>query len=160
MKLLKPNKFVNHFSELTAEFLLANKFTLLVCDIDNTLVAHDEKLPSLEAKKYIDSLLQKQIKVVFMSNNYEERVKTFSEVFNLPYIAFAKKPLKKSYKKLLEKYPNENIICLGDQIMTDVIGGNRMHFYTVKTKPLFEKDLFSTKINRKIEKLLQKYWEE
>lgn len=160
MKLLRPNKFVEKFSDLTVEFIKENHFTLLICDIDNTLVAHDEKYPSQEAMTYIESLVNAGIKVVFVSNNYEERVKTFSDVFKLPYVSFAKKPLKKAYKKILKQFPNENIICLGDQILTDVIGGNRMRFYTVKTQPLFEKDLKATKINRAIEKLLKKFWEE
>lgn len=160
MRLLKPNKFVKRFDEADVALLKSQGITLLICDIDNTLVAHDEVYPSEEAKSYIESLINNEIKVVFVSNNYEQRVKTFAEVFSLPYIAFAKKPLKKAYRKILKQYPNEKIACLGDQIMTDVIGGNRMKFYTIKTEPLVERDLTSTKLNRQLEKLLRKYWEE
>lgn len=160
MSILRPNKFVAHFREVTPALLSQNQISLYLCDIDNTLVAHDEKKPTEEVIAYLNVIQSADIKVVLISNNYEERVKLFAEILGVDYFAFAQKPLKKTYLKILKKYPNEKIACIGDQILTDVLGGNRMGFYTIKTEPLVERDLLSTKINRFFERLLKPFWRE
>lgn len=160
MSILRPDRFVQHFSEVSAADLKKLNIDLYLCDIDNTLVAHDAKDANEAVKKYIQQIREAGIEVVLISNNYEERVATFAKPLELDFFAFAQKPLKKTYKKIIKKYPNKKIACIGDQILTDVLGGNRMKFYTIKSKPLVEKDLPSTKINRFFERLLERFWKE
>lgn len=156
MRIIKPNKIVKRFDEANYEMLKKAGITLLVCDIDNTLVGYDEALPSELVFNYIKSL--KDIKVVLVSNNVDERCKIFAQPLNLPYIAFAQKPTKKAYLQILKQYPNEKIACLGDQIFTDVVGGNRFNLYTIKTDPIKEKDSFVTLFSRTLEKILKPIW--
>ncbi len=156
MRIIRPNLIINRYNELTYEILKKEGITLLVCDIDNTLVGYDEALPNEEVKAYLESL--KEIKVILVSNNVEERCKRFAQPLGLEYIAFAQKPTKKAYNQILKKYSNEKIACLGDQIFTDVVGGNRFKFYTVKTAPIKEKDSFVTIFSRTLENILKPIW--
>ena len=56
---------------------------------------------------------------------------------------------------------NETIGVVGDQIFTDVYGGNRMKMFTILTKPINEKDIFITKVKRPFENfILKKYLKE
>ena len=60
--------------------------------------------------------------------------------------------------KILNKYQNDpsKVVVIGDQILTDILGGNRMKFYTILTDPLYQKDITWTKVNRIFEKIVYK----
>ena len=45
---------------------------------------------------------------------------------------------------------------IGDQIFTDVLGGNRAGLYTILVTPLARKEFFGTKISRAMEKMVLK----
>ena len=44
----------------------------------------------------------------------------------------------------------------GDQILTDVIGANRVGMYSILTKPIDKRDIIITKIKRPIEEIIIK----
>ena len=57
--------------------------------------------------------------------------------------------------KLLDLKYDEMAIA-GDQVMTDVLGGNRMKMFTILTKPLDKKDIFITRVKRPLENYIIK----
>lgn len=50
----------------------------------------------------------------------------------------------------------EEILVVGDQVMTDVLGGNMAGFYTVLVIPVVQTDGKITKINRFMERIILK----
>ena len=62
--------------------------------------------------------------------------------------------LLKAQKRLQER--PENIAVIGDQLFTDVLGGNRCKMFTILTDPIAERDILITKIKRPIENYLKK----
>ena len=120
---LYPNTYVTNVKEITIELLNKNNIKGLLLDVDNTLIDFDLKI--LEGSKdWINSLKENNFKLCILSNtNKIEKVKMVAKELNIPYINFAKKPLKKGFKKgaeLLKLQPNQ-IAVVGDQIMTDVL---------------------------------------
>lgn len=150
LKLFEPNLYIKSFEDLDLEILKDKGITFLICDIDNTLVAFDVSLPNDTVKNFVKKVLASNIKIVLISNNVEERVKKFATPLQLEYYAFANKPLKKTYRKVLSDYKlnPKHVAIIGDQLLTDIFGGNRMGFYSILTTPVAEKDLACTKINR------------
>ncbi|MGL5977691.1 MAG: YqeG family HAD IIIA-type phosphatase [Erysipelotrichaceae bacterium] len=148
-----PNVYVERYTALNVEKLKQQGITLLLCDIDNTLVAHDEALPNEEVIAFVQRVQAAGIAIVLVSNNKLKRVQTFAEALGLPYYAFAKKPLKQTYRQILKDLQVEpkHIAAFGDQLLTDVLGANRMGIYPMLTKPLVIRDLNVTKINRSLE---------
>jgi len=67
---------------------------------------------------------------------------------------FAHKPNKKGFKKAKEllNLQEENIAVVGDQIFTDVLGGNKSKMFTILVKPLDERDILITRVKRPFEK--------
>lgn len=63
------------------------------------------------------------------------------------------KPLKRGFKKCQKelKEKNENIAIVGDQIFTDIIGGNRCNMFTILVEPINKKDFWYTAWKRPIE---------
>lgn len=155
-KLFMPKKYIKHFLDLNLNELKSRGIKLIICDVDNTLVAHDVAHPDDEVKTFVGRVHAAGLEICLISNNHKERVEKFARGIDVKFYSFAKKPLKQTYKKIIADYkiqPNQ-IASIGDQLMTDVFGGNRMRIYTVLMHPLINKDLKATKINRKIENLV------
>ena len=69
----------------------------------------------------------------------------------------ALKPSNKAYRKIKEKYNHielDQMISIGDQLMTDVFGSNLANIDVILTDQIVEKDLFITKINRLFENFI------
>lgn len=101
------------------------------------------------------------IKLYILSNtNHEEKVKNVANKLQISYINFAKKPFKKGFLKvqsILKEEPS-NIAVVGDQIFTDIIGGNRCNMFTILVEPIDRKEFWYTKWKRPIEdKIKNKY---
>ena len=97
------------------------------------------------------------MKICLLTNTKtKKKAEKISKLLNdLPFVYFAKKPLKSGFKKAKKILKQEkNIAVVGDQIMTDVLGANRMEMLSILVSPLGKNEILPTKINRKIEKIL------
>lgn len=95
---------------------------------------------------------------MYQTQNKKDKVEQVSQKLKIKYNYFAKKPLKtgllKAQKELQEK--PENVAVVGDQIFTDVLGGNRCKMFTILIEPIAEKDIWLTKVKRPIEIFIKK----
>jgi len=152
-KKIIPEIYVDSVKDIPYKSLKAQGIKALLFDLDNTLIDYEQtKLDSNTSNFLIE--LEKDFLVIIISNSYEKRV--YGAVGNqFSHISFAKKPLKFGFKKALKKLmlvPKE-VAIIGDQLMTDIFGGNRMGFYPILVNPIKQKtDKLPTRINRIIEK--------
>lgn len=131
----------------------------LVFDLDNTISLIDQHIITDEVKKLLLSL-KKDFQIVIISNNVTSRVKTYAEYLECDFVANALKPLSRGYRKIRKKYgfQKQEMCMIGDQLVTDIYGGNRYGMFTILVDPLGNKDLKITSLNRLIEgKILKKY---
>ncbi len=158
MSKFKPNVYLKTIYELDLDYLVKRGIKNILIDLDNTLVPHYEKNPTETSRIFIEKLLAKGFNVIIFSNNKYKRVQYFSEQIGLPYVYSARKPLKLNYIKTLAKYhfQTKETVCIGDQLLTDIYGANRMKMLNILVDPLVEKDIFYTKINRVFEKIIIK----
>lgn len=158
LKLFAPDKYISGYAKVNPDELKKQGIRVLVCDIDNTLVAHDEADPSEEVKVFLQKAKDSGLEIILISNNVEERVSRFARglPFHVRIYPFAKKPLKMTYRKMMRDtgYDRSQIAVLGDQLLTDMLGANRMRFYTILTHPVAQRDLTCTKINRIFENII------
>lgn len=129
----------------------------LLFDLDNTIVPFCEKVPRNGTKEFFEKLKNQGFKVVIFSNSPKMRLKTFKEELNIDIYGNARKPSMKNFNKLLKqyKYTENEVAIIGDQIMTDIIGGNKVGITTILIKPV-GKDPIWTKINRIRERRIMK----
>jgi HAD superfamily phosphatase (TIGR01668 family) len=68
-----------------------------------------------------------------VSNNREQRVKKVAGLLGMPCLYSAAKPCRKSYLQAaaLLKLPPQQLAMVGDQLFTDVLGGNRAGLITI-----------------------------
>lgn len=153
MRLFQPHLHYKSFQDIDLDLLLKKGYTNLFFDVDNTLVAHDVALATTNVIEFFSVLKKKGFNVYLISNNSEERVKKFAKSLDVPCFWFAMKPLKRTFRKIIKQYkidPN-TIAMIGDQLLTDVLGANRLGLFVIYTQPLVSKDISFTRFNRIIE---------
>lgn len=130
----------------------------ILFDLDNTLVPVDVKSPDDKLIQFFTDLKKKKLKLIIFSNSPKRRVKPIADALGVDYLSSARKPSRKNVLYLSEKFNfgiNEMAI-IGDQMLTDVVSGNRAGIMTVLVSPLTNKDFIYTKPNRFLEKRLMK----
>ncbi|MGM8214184.1 YqeG family HAD IIIA-type phosphatase [Bacillaceae bacterium W0354] len=155
-----PNDHVKSIFEITPEYLIERGIKGVITDLDNTLVAWDQKDATPEIAEWFKTLNYAGIKITIMSNNNEERVSVFSRPLNIPFISKARKPMQTAFKKAknVMQLQDDEIVVVGDQLLTDIFGGNRANLYTILVVPIVQTDGFFTRFNRRIERRLMNYF--
>ena len=162
--ILYPKSYFNNVLEIDDDFLKKNQIKDIFLDIDNTILDTDNNmLEGLE--EWVKNKQEQGIKFCILSNtNKKKKAERMSKILDIPYVYFAKKPLKfgfKRAKKIVKEASNQNIAVVGDQVLTDVLGANRCKMHSILVSPLKSKDIWVTKINRLLEKqILKKYFRE
>jgi len=157
---LVPRQQIATIYELVLTELWERGIRGIITDLDNTLVSAKTPLATPELIKWLDELQRLGFKVVVLSNNGEARVSKFAAPLGIPFVYGARKPQHAAFRRalaILELEP-EQVVVLGDQLLTDVLGGNRFGLYTVLVQPIAvaEEGLF-TRVNRQIEKLVRRF---
>lgn len=157
MNLFVPNSYYKNVYEVNYDLLKKKKIKCIMFDLDNTLALIDEGVPPKKVTDLIKKL-NKDFDTYIISNNNKKRIDKFCSYFDSIYVAFALKPLKKGFKEIQNKgkYKEKEMCMIGDQLMTDILGGNRFNCYTILVDPLGKKDLKITSINRMLEKIVIK----
>ena len=132
-------------------------------DIDNTMISYDQEKPTKAVKELVNDLKKMGYEIIILSNNNKRRVKMVAEDLGVDYFYKTKKPLKGGFNKALKitKYKNDEIITVGDQLMTDILGSNRVGLDAILVRCLKRKsEKWYTKLNRRREMKVLKALEE
>lgn len=155
-----PNLYLKKVEDITIEILQKNKIKALILDVDNTLIDYNKTLSEVVIQ-WAKELKGQGVKLYILSNtNQKEKVEKVAKAIQVPYRNLAKKPLKGGFKKVQKelKEKPENIAVVGDQIFTDIIGGNRVKMFTILVDPISQKDYWYTAWKRPLEnKIKMKY---
>ena len=151
-----PDSYAKNVFSVNLDALKKRGIQLILCDIDNTLVAFDDPHPDEFARRFITKVQESGMDVVLISNNTQKRVSGFADQIGAKYYYSSLKPLKRQYKRILKEYDLScnQVAVIGDQLLTDICGGKRMKMHTVLTSPLYTKDIIYTKITRIVENMI------
>ena len=158
LKKFLPSEYVKSVLHIDPKHLKERGVQAIITDLDNTLVSWDRPDATEEIIDWLAKVKEQQIKVIIVSNNNGNRVKLFSEPLNIPYISKAKKPLSRAFKQATSilNVKKEHTVIIGDQLMTDILGGNRAGYHTILVVPVAKSDGFFTKFNRMMERRIMK----
>lgn len=160
LEIFFPALMADRIQQISLDTLRKNRIKGLILDIDNTLVPPNMQEADDNAVEWIEKVKKAGFKVCIVSNASKKRVIKFNERLLLPAIHRASKPGTRAFKKaarLMELKPDEASV-IGDQIFTDVYGGNRAGMYTVLVKPIDRNEYFWIRFKRLAEKyVLAKY---
>ncbi len=137
--------------------LKKNGIKCLLFDLDNTLVPYTINEPTQKVKDLF-AVLSNDFKLIIISNSTKNRLRPFKEKLNVDCSFSSRKPFKKKYQKIMDLYhfTEDEIACLGDQLLTDILGANRMGFTSILVNSLAPFEPIPTRINRFFEKKILK----
>ena len=133
---------------------------VILFDLENTLASVDEDRPDNQLKQLMEALKSIDLSPVIISNAGKRRIRPFKEDLTLNAAFLSFKPLKFKYKKIMKIYKvkPDQMASIGDQMLTDVLGANRMGITSILVNPVDDYDKGLTKVNRVVEKIVISYY--
>jgi len=163
VSLLRPQLILDHVTEITPDLLARHGLRGLLLDLDNTLIRHGsytEAREVHEVQTWAAEIMLSGVKLYLHSNAAPARVRFWTERLGFTGRALASKPVPRGFKRAARKMglaPHE-IAMVGDQLFTDVLGGNLAGMFTIMVRPLADNALPHTKIARHLERaVLRRY---
>lgn len=160
--MFKPSYIFNSITDITPEFLKENNITALLLDVDNTLsVAHGNKTLKPGVPEWLSSMRESDVSMMILSNAKKQRAKLFADSVALDVLGLAAKPLPFGYIKAAKILgaKRKRVAMVGDQIFTDVMGGNLAGVKTVLVTDITPEDKTFFKIKRYFERIMLKGWQ-
>lgn len=152
-----PKMYKKSIFEINYGKLKKNGIKVLLFDFDNTLIEKGNYEIGDKTITFIEKLKKDFIIYVVSNSLNDKKLNYVCKKLSIPYIGNSKKPFSYGYKRLaFRSIKNEEVAMIGDQLITDVWGANRMGYYSILVDPMIEKELVFTKINRGLEKIIYK----
>lgn len=154
---LFPNMYVDSILDIPFEQLWDAGIRAFLLDLDNTVTEWNRMEISEEIIRWVEAARNHGFQACLLSNNdSHRRVFGVAEKLGVPYILKARKPRNRGFAKamqLLGTRPEETAV-VGDQVFTDVLGGNRMGMYTILVVPMNPREFLGTRFMRQIERFV------
>ena len=157
--IFEPKEILKKYDDFMIDNKIKDGFKTILLDVDNTITPHYQKIPGDKEKAFAEELKEKGFKVIVFSNNTDKRVKEVAKALDCEYCCWAFKPFPFKFNKVIKNYnlDKKEVICMGDQILTDILGGNLAKVYSIYVKPICDSDSFVTSFNRRIERFIFKH---
>lgn len=154
IRLLQPRLLISSVFDLNLDDLKDSGYQGLIMDLDNTLVAWNRPEVPKSLTLWLGEVRQRGIEMCIVSNNLSQRVEEFSAKIGVSFIAKAAKPRRRAFRQAMRAMGTQayNTAVVGDQVFTDILGGNRLQLYTILVHPLATEEFWTTRLIRKLEK--------
>ncbi len=160
-EILRPKVYVDSICNIDLNKLIkTKKIKGIIVDLDNTLIAWGQKEISQKIIDWINEAKKLGLKLCIVSNTNSKRVAEFAKIFDVPYHSKYFKPFSVAFNnglKILDTKKSETVV-IGDQIFTDILGGNRLKLLTILVTPIVKKDSLGTFLHRNLEKIIISFW--
>lgn len=157
-RLLQPDLMVEHLFDVPLELLKEKEIRGIIFDLDNTIISWNSKEMTLDIVQWLSELKVQGFQLYIVSNSLKSRVRKIAERLEVPYTGRAGKPLNGGFNAALKTFGLDasKVAVIGDQLFTDVFGGNRIGAFTILVKPLSRNEFFTTKLTRFLEEFIIK----
>lgn len=155
-----PDAIAHSVSDIDLGELAERGIRGLLIDVDNTLIGHCAPEMTPERLEWAREAVER-FEVCLLSNSVRgKRMRRVAELLGCPGIAAWKldrKPLRGGFRRALGitgTSPQESAM-IGDQLVTDILGGNRAGLHTIWVERILEREfVFTRHVQRRIERLI------
>lgn len=163
-RLLTPTFVLSSVLELTVERLDELDVRALILDADNTLVPRNQYQLDAPVIAWIEALQASGRKLCVLSNSASpRRVAAMVAPWGIPTLSLARKPLRGGFARALRLLdtPAAQTAMVGDQLLTDILGGNAAGLRTVMVRPVSSNDFVLYRwFGRRVERRVLRRWRE
>lgn len=159
LRILQPHEEAPSLQGVDFRGLWERGIRALLLDLDNTLCLWRAGEFPGSAARLLRRLKTMGFKIAVLTNArlpQDSPVRRALRELGIPLIERAKKPLPFSFWRALRFLGTKRgeAAVVGDQLLTDVLGGKLAGLYTVLVPPLSSREARRTKMNRLIERVL------
>jgi uncharacterized protein len=155
-RLIRPDEYYRNLLQIDYGRFAAQGYRLVMFDIDNTLGPHGSLAADDFAREAVTLAQAAGMRCWLVSNGSGRRIRQYAESLGLPCVPMAMKPLSIGLRRACRQagvQPGQAVL-VGDQVMTDIIGGHLAGCRTVLVKPLGQRESWNVQLKRRLEKLL------
>lgn len=154
MGMLSPDFYYSSVTAIDLAVLRQAGVRHLLIDLDNTLMPRDSSEVPPEVRTWVNALPDTGMNACLVSNNWHAHVASVADGIGLPIVTRALKPFPPAFRKGLRVLggTSDTTAVVGDQIFTDVLGGNLLGMMTVLVLPQSTSDLPHTLLLRRAER--------
>lgn len=133
----RPDLYRDRLLAVTVEDLQLLGVSGILLDADNTSSYDGTTEPLPGTADWIGAMNEAGYPVFLLSNAKEKRALKMAGVYGIPYQSMSKKPSPKGFRSAAEKLglSCSDLVMIGDQLHTDVWGGNRSGCRTIYVTP-------------------------
>lgn len=155
--MLQPTWIAKRVIDISDDFLLEHGISTVFLDLDNTLVEHGRRAIDPRIISWINHLQAHNLTVCILSNTvHNKRLKEIAHYLQVHHVRcgffpWQSKPSLAAFQQALAfaKASANHSIIIGDQLLTDVVGGNRAGLMTILVEPLSRVDHIATSLIRR-----------
>lgn len=124
----------------------------LILDLDNTLVPWGVREAPDALGVWVQRARDAGLQLCIVSNSGGKRVVAFANALGVPVFTAAWKPHSGKLRRALALMgtTTDTTALVGDQVFTDVFGGNCLGLYTILVRPLSRREFVLTRLGRMI----------
>src|SRR5438045_9150906 len=145
----RPALRAGSVEEIIPEFLAARGIRALMLDLDNTLVPwHGREVPAGVAE-WIARMSEAGVRLCIVSNTHRPgRLRELAAVLGVQYVPSGGKPRRGGFRRAMAAMgvTADETAVVGDQVMTDIWGGNRAGCLTILVEPLSPIEFWGTRV--------------
>lgn len=159
--MLRPDLILGSVLEVTPAFCAERGLRGLMFDADNTLVPRSHYHPSPATARWLGELRAAGLALCILSNSrHVGKVAAMGQAFGMPAVSLARKPARSGFRRALALLGTaaDQTAMVGDQIFTDILGGNRAGVTTILVTPLHHRDFVLYRPLRRVERRLLRRW--
>lgn len=154
----KPTWMVSAIYNVSPQQLKRAGIKAILTDLDNTLIAWNNPDGTPALRQWIQTMHENDIRIVVVSNNSAKRISRAVSPLGLQFVSRSLKPLTRGIRHAQRDLglTKDEVVMVGDQLMTDMWAANNAHVRSILVKPLIETDKWDTQINRFFEKFVMR----
>lgn len=156
---LQPTRQALSLDLISVEQLTRDGIKGLIIDLDNTMTPWNDVEVGPKVAEWITKVKAAGIGVCVVSNNSKrQRVAVVAERLDIPFVFRASKPRRRAFRAGMDILGTGrgDTAVIGDQLFTDILGGNRLGLYTILVTPINDHEHIGTRLVRRIEKVF--FW--
>lgn len=150
-----PDYIFDSIRDIQPEFLKSRSIRFVLLDVDNTLAEHHSQTAAAGVVEWIAKARAAGISLILVSNSSHSRVKPFAKMLDVPFVAMGMKPFTIGINRAIKELGanKKKTAIIGDQIYTDIVGGNLCGITTLLVMPIVKEQGWFFSVKRYFEEI-------